>query len=234
MKTLRKDSARTSQSLLAAAAEVFGEKGYREATIAEISQRAGTNIAAVNYHFRDKETLYREAWRHSFLQSIKAHPPQGGVSEDAPPEARLRGLIKALLYRVADKNNKEFMMVKREFANPTGLLEEVMDKEIRPLHQRTRVLLLELLGSPIPEQQVQFCEISIISQCLNPMVAERDRADGNRGASGDRPEIDDIEAYAEHVVDFSLGGIGVIRSKAGKKAGRPKSAIKHEKRRDNP
>ncbi len=231
MKTVRKDSARTRKSLLAAAAEIFGEKGYRDATIAEISQRAGANIAAVNYHFRDKETLYREAWRHSFLQSLKAHPPHGGVSDDAPPGERLRGLIKALLHRVSDKNNKEFMIVQREFANPTGLLEEVMDKEIRPLHQRTRALILELLGPHAPERRVQFCEISIISQCLNPMVVGRDQAAGKRGPSKDRPEIDDIDAYAEHVVDFSLGGIGVIRSKTGKKAGGLKPARTQENKK---
>jgi TetR/AcrR family transcriptional regulator, regulator of cefoperazone and chloramphenicol sensitivity len=230
MKTPRKDSAKTSKSLLTAAAEVFGDKGYRDATIAEISQRAGANIASVNYHFRDKETLYREAWRHSFLESLKAHPPHGGVGDEAPPAERLRGLIKALLQRISDKNNREFMIVQREFANPTGLLEEVMDKEIHPLHQRTRALILELLGPHVPEQQVQFCEISIISQCLNPMVVKGGQPEKPEPAR-DRPEINDIDAYAEHVVDFSLGGIDVIQVKIGKKTGGVKSAKKSKKNR---
>src|SRR4030042_1440789 len=91
MKVPRKGAAKTPKSLLAAASEVFGEKGYRDATIAEICERAGANVAAVNYHFGDKETLYTEAWRHSFSESMKTHPPGGGVSEAAPHDESLRG-----------------------------------------------------------------------------------------------------------------------------------------------
>src|SRR3990172_6788460 len=121
----RKSTSKTYNSLLSAAAEVFADKGYRDATIAEICERAMANIAAVNYHFGDKETLYREAWRYSFSESIKVHPPDGGVSGDARPEERLRGQIVALLPRVADRDNKEFLIVQMEFANPTGLLNEI-------------------------------------------------------------------------------------------------------------
>jgi AcrR family transcriptional regulator len=98
---------------LAAASEVFAAKGYPDATIAEICAKAGANLAAVNYHFRDKESLYREAWRQSLVESLKAHPPDGGVRSDASPEDRLRGQIKALLERVSDKDNKECSIMQK-------------------------------------------------------------------------------------------------------------------------
>jgi AcrR family transcriptional regulator len=212
MKIPKKGSVKTHKSLLAVAGEIFADKGYRDTTIAEICQRAGKNVASVNYHFGDKETLYREAWRHSFLKSIKAHPPHGGVSDDAPPEERLRGQVAALLHRILDKNNKEFLLVQKELANPTGLLEEVFREEIRPLQERMRTVIRELLSPHIPDMLVQFCEISVISQCINPVVVRRGREGGN-----DLPGIDDIEAYSDHVIEFSLGGIGAIRKAAEKK-----------------
>ena len=212
MKITKKGSAKTYKSLLASAGEIFAEKGYRDTTIAEICERAGTNIAAVNYHFGDKETLYREGWRHSFLESIKAHPPDGGVSDDAPPEERLRGQVAALLHRIADKNNKAFLLVEKELATPTGLLEEVIQEEIRPLQERIRGLIRELLGPHISDIRIRFCEISIISQCINPVIVRRRREGGN-----DLPGIDDIEAYSDHVIEFSLGGIGAIRKAAEEK-----------------
>ena len=61
MKIPREDTARTRGKLLAAAGEIFAEKGFRETTIAEICLKAGTNVAAVNYHFGSKEALYSEA-----------------------------------------------------------------------------------------------------------------------------------------------------------------------------
>ncbi len=81
-----KRSRDTCQRLLDAACAVFAEKGYHEATIAEICEKAGANIAAVNYHFGGKETLYVRAWKLAFERSLAAHPPDGGVPPEAPPE----------------------------------------------------------------------------------------------------------------------------------------------------
>jgi AcrR family transcriptional regulator len=209
----REDTARTRKSLLEAACEIFAEKGYRDTTIAEICTQAGTNIAAVNYHFGNKENLYIEAWRCAFHESLKAHPPDGGVSDDAPPEERLQAHVAAILRRLADKNNKEFWFVTREFANPTGLLEEVMREEIHPLQKRTEDLVRELLGPFVSNRDIQFCETSIISQCINPMVV-RSKSEGEDAKKGGPPAINDIEAYADHVVNFSLAGIKAIGKSA--------------------
>ena len=212
MKNPREDAARTRKSLLDAAGEVFAEKGYRDATIAEICGRAGTNVASVNYHFGNKETLYVEAWRRAFLDSLAAHPPDGGVSDDAPTEKRLRAHVTATMRRLTDKNNKEFLFMQREFANPTGLLEEVIKEAILPLQKRTEGLVRELLGPLCTDVDVQFCETSIISQCINPMIVKR-KHEGRDSGKGGPPIIEDINAYADHVVNFSLAGIRAVRRK---------------------
>ena len=212
MKTMRSDSARTRKSLLAAAIEVFAAKGYRDATIADICTRAGTNVASVNYHFGDKETLYVEAWRRAFSESMKAHTPDGGVSPDAPGEDRLRGQIAALLHRIADENNREFPIVMRELSNPTGLLEEVMREELRPLQKRTERVVRELLGPHVSDLEVRLCEASVISQCLGPMRGQRER----RKADGLPPRFD-VETFSDHVFKFSLAGIRAIRKDVEKR-----------------
>ncbi|MBI5075303.1 MAG: CerR family C-terminal domain-containing protein [Nitrospirae bacterium] len=212
MKTHRECSKKTCRKLLAAAVDVFAEKGYRDATIADISSRAKVNIAAVNYHFGDKETLYREAWRYAFSESIKAHPPDAGVSDDSPPEGRLRGQIIALLHRISDKKNKEFFIVMKEFANPTGLLNEIMQETLLPLQKSMQDTIRELIGPQAQDMQIQFCEISIISQCINPAVIR-----SNQKEMIGPSEIIDIEKYADHVVQFSLAGIHKVQAESGKK-----------------
>ena len=215
-KSPRQDGARTQKSLLTAASEIFAEKGYRDATIMEISRRAATNVAAINYHFGNKETLYREAWRQSFRDSITSHPPDGGVGQDAAPEQRLAGRVTALLRRINDKGNREFWITHKELANPTGLLDEVMQDEIKPLRRSITALVREILGADIPEKEVRYCTVSIISQCIIPAfinMVEKPETDKQSQSL----RIVDIEAYAKHIVVFSLTGMEAIRCNAKEK-----------------
>jgi len=203
----------TRRRVLESAVDVFAEKGFRDATIHEVCERAGANIAAVNYYFGSKENLYAEAWRKAFHDSLEAHPPDGGVPQDAPPQERLRGRVRALIHGAADEDNQSFLIMQKEMAEPTRLLREVTRECIRPLHEQTSSLVRELLGPHATPQQVRFCEASILSQCLD--VVRRIRMHRERPTTEDRPLIiDDIQAYAEHVARFSLAGIRAMREQA--------------------
>lgn len=210
----RKRSGAKKEKLLAAAGDVFIEKGFRDATVAEICARAEANISAVNYHFGSKEALYQEAWRHSFTESLKTYPMDGGVSETASAEERLRGQLASMIQRIADENNKDFFIAQMEIINPTGLLQEVMKAELIPMRQQTLALVRELLGPDATEQQVHYCEISIISMCVHPMVMQRV---AKRTRDKEMPAIiEDVKAFADHVVMFALAGIDAIRRKGSK------------------
>ncbi len=206
----RKKMSNTKEKLLAAASDVFAEKGFRDATVAEICNYAGANVAAVNYHFGSKDALYQEAWRFSFAESMNAHPQDGGVSDDAPAEERLRGQLRALIERISDAENKDFKISQREFSNPTGLLDEVVRSEVIPLREKTLALVSELLGPNASEQQVVFCEMSVISMCIHPIVMQPHRT---KSADYEMPPaIDDIEAYTKHVVKFALAGMKAVKA----------------------
>ena len=83
----------TQNRILEAAGEVFADVGFRCATIRKICERAGVNVAAINYHFRSKEVLYSEVLKYWHEYAIKKYPPLLGVGEDAPAEEQLRALL---------------------------------------------------------------------------------------------------------------------------------------------
>ncbi|MGH7994604.1 MAG: TetR/AcrR family transcriptional regulator, partial [Limisphaerales bacterium] len=115
----------TRGQLLEAAGEVFAEIGFRNATVREICRRAGANVAAVNYHFGDKETLYAEVLRDSQQKAFEKYPPLLGVAADAPPEEKLRAFIQSFLLRIFDSGTitRFGKIMSREMVEPTGALD---------------------------------------------------------------------------------------------------------------
>jgi AcrR family transcriptional regulator len=58
----------TKTALLDAAKQLVGERGYAGASVRELAAAAGTNIAAVNYHFGSREKLLNQAVLEYFLE----------------------------------------------------------------------------------------------------------------------------------------------------------------------
>jgi TetR/AcrR family transcriptional regulator, regulator of cefoperazone and chloramphenicol sensitivity len=201
---------KTKQRLLMTASRIFAEKGYQDATIAEICEQAQTNIAAVNYHFQDKENLYLQAWRYAFQQDLKKHPSDGGVAENTSAAERLGGRIRALIARIADPESDFFAIVYKEMALQTRLLEKIMEQEILPEHLAMTQLIAELLGENANQKQIQFCHASIIGQCFHLLKVKHLKvSDATRNYVMD---LNDAALYAEHVVTFSLAGIQMIHT----------------------
>jgi AcrR family transcriptional regulator len=205
----RKDGEETRQKILEAACEVFGEKGYHEATHAEICERAGVNTAAINYHFGSKDGLYEAVWKQGVQQADALYPLDGGLAPDAPAEDRLRTTVHSLLRRKTDQHRLgHFHSIRMmEMSHPSGLL----DKAISDLRERARThlfgILDDLLGPGATRKEVELCEMSIISQCLMAHGHPR------RGMHGPpwKESIENLDDLADHIVRFSLAGIEAIR-----------------------
>ena len=112
--------------------------------------------------------------------------------------------------RIADPETKDFFISQMEIANPTGLLEEVMMRELIPMREITLAMVRELLGPDADERQVVFCEACIISMCVHPMIMRRLRQ--KTEVQRVPAVVDDLEAFAAHAVRFALAGVGAIRN----------------------
>ncbi len=212
MATERGSAANTRDRLLESARDVFAEKGFSDATVKEICEHADANIAAVNYYFGSKEELYVEAWESAFRESLRAHPPDGGVPEDAPAEERLFGRIRAMVHNVADEENQAFRIADKEMAKPTCLLHEVQQECVKPLMEEMHAVISELLGPQATEKDVYFCQTSVAAQCFGVLRHMR----FHRRTEQPHPPpmeyvIRDIDGYAEHVGRFALAGIRATR-----------------------
>jgi TetR/AcrR family transcriptional regulator, regulator of cefoperazone and chloramphenicol sensitivity len=209
----RKDGIETRGRILTAACEVFAEKGYHDATVEEICGRAQTNIAAVNYHFGSKDQLYAQVWRRALDASNAAYPPEGGLSPDAPPEERLRGMIHSLVGKTVDPGRigHAGKLLLREMVSPTDVIEQIKYDAIRPTHERISKLMRELLGPEASDEQILLSCMSVIHQCF---------AVGIRLFTGRMPPFVKfdmtteqlVETLTNHITRFSLAGLEALRA----------------------
>jgi AcrR family transcriptional regulator len=205
----RKDGEDTRHRILVAASQVFGDKGFRDATHAAICKLAGANSAAINYHFGSKEDLYRAAWKHALDQVDALYPIDGGLSSDAPAEQRLRALIVALLRRRADSTRMGAFhrMRMAETFNPTGLLDDLMGEHMNAHRTHTLAIIRTLMGPDADESRVELCEMSLIGQCL---------LGGGPPPPGGHPPAwflgeAHVELVADHIMVFTMAGFKAVR-----------------------
>ena len=89
----------TKVRLLEAAGEEFACKGFDAARIRTICERAGANVAAVNYHFGDKEQLYLQALLEAHRCGAVAMAPDEEFFVGSPAD-QLRRFIRAFVGHV--------------------------------------------------------------------------------------------------------------------------------------
>ncbi len=205
--------AETRRQLLEAAGAVFAEFGFRNATVREICRRAGANIAAVNYHFGDKETLYVEVLRYAHGRALAKYPPLLDVGGDAPPEERLRAFVKSFLLRIFDKGPDSWhgKLMSREMIEPSAAFDVLVEERMRPMAGLLWRIVADILDCPPNDERVRLCAFSIVSQCVfyhhcRPVVSRLFPKQPPLNPAG-------IERLADHITRFSLTAMKYLPKK---------------------
>lgn len=153
----------TRTRLLKAAAEVFAEHGYENATVRQICTRADANVALVNYHFGDKLELYTEVLRFSLQPGARFLLPHAA----AEPAVALRQIVGAMMERAfetGDRANLRFRLMLNEFVQPSGATARVVDVVLRPVYDRLREIAGAILKLPPDHETTRLCVHSILGQ----------------------------------------------------------------------
>lgn len=196
----------TEQRLLEAAGAVFAESGYQSATTRQICEKAGANIAAINYYFGDKEGLYMAVLRSVPKAYAEKYPPARGLSLGASAEEKLRAYLRSLLHRIFDEGRPGWhtKLMAREMIEPTPALDTLVEEAARPVHQELASIIRELLGSAQSAEVVRLCTLSILSQCV---YYHHGRSVIRRLYPEQHYGLEDIERLAAHITKFSLAAL---------------------------
>jgi len=204
----------TKEKILEAAGDIFGREGFKATTIRRIAEVAQVNVAAINYHFRDKQGLYTAVLEHVFHTGFTRFPSHGGIDSGMPPERQLFIFIRSMFYRLLSREgwggrDGKGRLIARELLDPSPAFEAMLDQYIKPHKDLLLTILVGIIGRNPGPQILLPCAVSIIGQCLYYALAAPVI---KRIAGSDVPIESQLDGLSEFVWRFSLGGIESIVS----------------------
>ena len=125
-----------------------------------------------------------------------------------------RSFIRNFLHRLYDPGRPAWheKLMAREMSEPSEALDYVVSHGIRPNFETMAALLTELAMVPLPPRVLSRCAASVAAQCLfyhhaGPVLRRLDPE------ALDNP---DLEEFADHIVEYSLGGFAHHAPGAGR------------------
>jgi TetR/AcrR family transcriptional regulator, regulator of cefoperazone and chloramphenicol sensitivity len=192
--------------ILNSAGPIFAELGFQAATVRAICRAAGVNSASVNYYFGDKLRLYIETVKRA-RQLRMQQVPMPTLDRQTPAATRLRIYVHTMLLRMTGVGEElwQSRLLIREFLNPSGACQEVVEQHFRPEFELLLGILAELLPGPVSPHVRQRLAFSVIGQCLFYRVARE--AVALLIPAADRETQYSLEVLADHITGVTLGAV---------------------------
>jgi TetR/AcrR family transcriptional regulator, regulator of cefoperazone and chloramphenicol sensitivity len=203
----------TRQSLLESACEVFAEKGFQDANVAEICKKADANIASINYHFGGKKKLYLEVLNRCAEVAEGEYPLRWAEREVPEPEERLARFIRGQFLRSYCDGPAGCLdrILVHEVTNPSFAHITLFRDILRERREYLRGLLRELLPPGISEPHLRVCLHNVISLFAFQKFT-RARREHREKAEG--PSLPAPEEMSRFATVFALGGVRALAKQA--------------------
>jgi AcrR family transcriptional regulator len=201
----------TRERILDRAEVLFAQKGYRAVSVREITSAAKCNLAAVNYHFGNKENLYLEVFRSRWVpraMRVRESFRKYLASQDSLSAASVvRALAQAFVDGPLsdDERLRHSQLMTREMTQPTKAFKHVAEQVIQPFFKDLSDQLNSVLTNKVGEEQMVLNIFSIFAMVLyfNFARVAVSRLTGRKYDSAFRAQL------VEQITQFSLSGLGV-------------------------
>lgn len=149
------------QALVAAAQQLFAEKGYSGTTVKDLADHAGVNVSLVSYHFGGKEGLYRSCLEAFANQNTAA---AARILEPAENETEFRVRLYMFAEHMVSLSDSEphvCKIVHRDFefledpkSEVAQIAAQVFERSFLPLYHLLEKFLLAAQKSKILRSDV--------------------------------------------------------------------------------
>jgi AcrR family transcriptional regulator len=191
---------------------LFAQKGYHAVSVREITNTAQCNLAAVNYHFGNKENLYLEVFRARWMprarRIIDCFERTSASQDSFSPRAMIQALAQAFLEGPLsdEERQRHFLLMAREMAQPTRALKMVAEQVMGPFFQKLADKLSVFMPEELSEERLKLNILSIFAVVLYFNFARM----AVTRITGREYDPDFKAQLMEQIIQFSLKGLGGI------------------------
>ena len=218
-RTPRTDGNTTRLHILETAGRLFAAQGFAQSTSKEICTRAGTNMAAINYHFGGRDGLYEAVLIEAHRQLVSLDELMALSMESTDARLKLRAFLTHMVEMSAQpKAPWGFRVVLREALSPSPAMPAMIQRAVLPKAKLLRGIIGEIMGLPGDHPSVQRSLLLTVLPCLVMTVAPKDLS------SKVLPALKDTQALADDLMRYVLAGLDAVAQDA--KAAEPTTAGK--------
>jgi TetR/AcrR family transcriptional regulator, regulator of cefoperazone and chloramphenicol sensitivity len=195
------DSARTRERLLDASEKLFAERGFRSASVRDITREATCNIASVNYHFGGKQNLYREVFlrRLRDLRGRRLEGIQAALGTHPTLESLLASFADSFVDPLVGEGAGRLwvLLVAQELIDPQLPPETFRGEMIEPVQQALAAGILQVCPG-LEADDAALATQSLVGQLVHLVNLQR-----CGGWVGGR----DLAGLIDHTVRFTAAGL---------------------------
>ena len=111
--------------------------------------------------------LYTEVLRHS-VRAAQTAAMSAALDSSLSPEETIRGVIHARVMSLCKKARPDWhiRLVLHEFSHPTSAMGRVVDEGMRPIYERVRKAVGEIIGLPPDHETTRLSVNSVVGQVI--------------------------------------------------------------------
>ncbi len=202
----------TRENILIHAEILFARKGFHAVSIREITRAAGSNLAAVNYHFGNKSNLYLAVFREKVaerahrirerFENTLAGIPKPAVGDifSALSEAFIKGPL------TDEERRIHTQLMHREMTSPTEAFQIIVNEVVMPFVMDIKNRLRSCLPEGITEE---YLMLSVLSMFAITLYFNNARTMISR-VTGREYDTAFKEMLVNHTARFSEKGFGAM------------------------
>jgi AcrR family transcriptional regulator len=204
-RSLRADGAKTRARIIESAGQLFGSQGFAETTSKAVARRAKVDLASINYHFGNRDGLYKAVLAEAHRRLIHLDELREIAATPLSAPEKLRQIFKILVARSLGPTGWNAHVLAREILSPSSHLDVLFETELPPKFRVLAGIFSEISGIPQDEPALIRCAISAGAPCAVLFVVSRTQNPVACQIAG-LPESE----LVDHLQTFAIGGLKAI------------------------